>query len=55
MKRSPAVALVDPCQCGKSTHAREFLSGSDSIYLDLQDRTDVNKQNEPYEFSKGEP
>jgi len=48
--RSPAVAILGPRQCGKSTLAREFLAGTDSVILDLQDRTDVNKLTEPELF-----
>ncbi len=50
MKRSPAVAVLGPRQCGKSTLARELVKGFDSIYVDLQDRTDSNKLNEPELF-----
>ncbi len=45
--RSPAVAILGPRQCGKSTLAREFLSDRDSVILDLQDRADLNKLTEP--------
>lgn len=48
--RSPAVAVLGPRQCGKSTVARRFVAGVRSIYLDLQDRVDVNKLNEPELF-----
>jgi len=48
--RSPAVAILGPRQCGKSTLAREFLAGSDAVILDLQDRTDLNKLTEPELF-----
>ncbi len=50
LKRSPAVAVLGPRQCGKSTLAREFIKNINSIYLDLQDRTDQNKLNEPELF-----
>ena len=50
LDRSPAVAILGPRQCGKSTLAREFLAGTDSVILDLQDRTDVNKLTEPELF-----
>jgi predicted AAA+ superfamily ATPase len=50
MKRSPAVAVLGPRQCGKSTLAMEFVRGIESVYLDLQDRTDLNKLNEPELF-----
>ncbi|RKX42410.1 MAG: hypothetical protein DRP64_09900 [Verrucomicrobia bacterium] len=50
LDRSPGVAILGPRQCGKSTLAREFLADVDSVILDLQDRTDVNKLNEPELF-----
>ncbi len=48
--RSPVVAILGPRQCGKSTLAKHFLKGRDSIYLDLQNRVDRNKLNEPELF-----
>lgn len=51
--RSPAVAVLGPRQCGKSTLAKEFIAGLDSIYLDLQNRIDRNKLNEPELFFDG--
>lgn len=48
--RSPAVALLGPRQCGKSTLARRLLEGRPAVYLDLQDRADRNKLNEPELF-----
>lgn len=50
LSRSPAVALFGPRQCGKSTLAKAYLSSNDAVYLDLQDRTDLNKLNEPELF-----
>ena len=50
LSRSPAVAILGPRQCGKSTLAKEFLKSIDSVMLDLQDRTDLNKLNEPELF-----
>ena len=51
LARSPAVCILGPRQCGKSTLAREFLKNSPStVHLDLQDRKDVNKLNEPELF-----
>jgi hypothetical protein len=44
------VAILGPRQCGKSTLAREYLKGVDSVYLDLQDRVDRNKLAEPELF-----
>ena len=48
--RSPAVAILGPRQCGKSTLAREFLKGKKAVVLDLQDRVDRNKLTEPELF-----
>lgn len=48
--RSPAVAVLGPRQCGKSTLARQHLKGLKSAYLDLQDRSDRNKLDEPELF-----
>ena len=48
--RSPAVAILGPRQCGKSTTARKILEKTPSVYLDLQDRTDRNKLSEPELF-----
>ncbi len=48
--RSPAVAVLGPRQCGKSTLARQYLQGTPSVYLDLQDRADRNKLAEPELF-----
>lgn len=48
--RSPAVAILGPRQCGKSTLAKAFLKAIPSVYLDLQDRVDRNKLVEPELF-----
>lgn len=51
LERSPLVAILGPRQCGKSTLAKEFMKKRGNfIYLDLQDRTDRNKLNEPEVF-----
>lgn len=50
LARSPAVAILGPRQSGKSTLAREFLKSVDSVYLDLQARSDLNKLTEPELF-----
>lgn len=50
LARSPVVAILGPRQCGKSTLAREFLADLDSVHLDLQNRVDRNKLNEPELF-----
>jgi len=48
--RSPAVAILGPRQCGKSTTAKFLLEKSHSVYLDLQNRVDRNKLTEPELF-----
>ena len=50
LKRAPAVAILGPRQCGKSTTAKMLLKNIPSIYLDLQDRIDRNKLVEPELF-----
>ncbi|ABW66454.1 ATP-binding protein [Desulfosudis oleivorans] len=50
LARSPAVAILGPRQCGKSTTARQLIDPATSIYLDLQDRVDRNKLSEPELF-----
>ncbi len=52
LSRSPVVAILGPRQCGKSTLTRTFLAARaiDRVYLDLQDRADRNKLNEPEIF-----
>jgi len=50
LSRSPAVAILGPRQCGKSTLARANLESVSSVYLDLQDRVARNKLTEPELF-----
>jgi predicted AAA+ superfamily ATPase len=50
LARSPAVAILGPRQCGKSTLAKRLLKNRDAIYLDLQARTDQAKLAEPELF-----
>ena len=50
LARSPAVAILGPRQCGKSTTAKLLLNSIPSVYLDLQDRIDRNKLAEPELF-----
>lgn len=50
LSRSPAVAILGPRQCGKSTTAKLLLKNIPSVYLDLQDRVDRNKLAEPELF-----
>lgn len=47
----PAVAILGPRQCGKSTLAHQLLSEtSGSIYLDLESPYDLRKLNDPEAF-----
>jgi len=47
----PAVVLLGPRQCGKSTLAKKMSESiSAFIYLDMQDIDDLNKLNEPTLF-----
>jgi len=50
LARSPAVAILGPRQCGKSTTAKILLKNISSVYFDLQDRVDRNKLAEPELF-----
>ncbi len=50
LERSPAVAILGPRQCGKSTMVKMLLAERDAIYLDLRDRVDRNKLTEPELF-----
>ncbi len=50
LKRSPVVAILGPRQSGKSTLAKELLKNYSSVYLDLQNRADLNKLSEPELF-----
>ena len=44
----PAVVVLGPRQCGKSTLVKMFAEGlPDFMYLDLQNRNDLAKLNEP--------
>ena len=50
LARSPAVAILGPRQCGKSTTAKTILDSYEAVYLDLQNRADRNKLTEPELF-----
>ena len=50
LSRAPALVLLGPRQCGKSTLARQWFRDKDAVYLDLQDRSDRAKLNEPELF-----
>lgn len=47
----PAVAILGPRQCGKSTLIKHLAKNwAHSVYLDLQNDNDLNKLSEPYLF-----
>ena len=47
----PAVAILGPRQCGKSTLAKKIIGNrTDSVYLDLELPSDVQKLSEPELF-----
>ena len=47
----PAVAILGPRQCGKSTLARYLVGGrKDTVYLDLEKPSDRNKLSDPEMF-----
>lgn len=47
----PAVSILGPRQCGKSTLARKIISQSgDTVYLDLERPSDIRKLSEPELF-----
>ena len=51
LKDSPVVAILGPRQCGKSTLAKSILSNiNNSIFLDLEKESDINKINDPELF-----
>ncbi len=47
LKTSPAVALLGPRQCGKTTLARQLAGGSKSNYFDLENPVDLARLSEP--------
>ena len=51
LRRAPAVAILGPRQCGKSTLARRLVAGRrDALYLDLERPSDRAKLAEPELF-----
>ena len=51
LKTNPVVAILGPRQCGKSTLAKEIIKlHGNSIYLDLEKRTDRDKLNDVWAF-----
>ena len=48
---NPVVAILGPRQCGKSTTALSILKNyPNSVYLDLEKRTDISKLNDVWAF-----
>ncbi|MBN2039393.1 MAG: ATP-binding protein [Spirochaetes bacterium] len=53
LNRFPVVALLGPRQCGKSTLAKTILQDiKNSIYIDLERPSDINKLSDPEAFFK---
>lgn len=51
LRHIPAVALLGPRQCGKSTLAKHILSQLDNtLYIDLEKTSDYNKLRDPEAF-----
>jgi predicted AAA+ superfamily ATPase len=46
----PAIALLGPRQCGKSTLIKSLKDNLDLLYLDLQNEADLNKISDPALF-----
>ena len=47
LRRSRAVALIGPRQCGKTTLARQLVSAESPNYLDLEDPSSIARLDEP--------
>src|SRR5580658_3604182 len=47
LKMGPAVALLGPRQCGKTTLARQLAQGLESTYFDLENPVDLARLSEP--------
>jgi predicted AAA+ superfamily ATPase len=50
LQRSPSVALMGPRQIGKTTIAINISASTPSIYLDLENRLDLQKVNDIHSF-----
>jgi predicted AAA+ superfamily ATPase len=50
LQRSPSVALMGPRQVGKTTIAINIAASTPSIYLDLENRLDLQKVNDIHSF-----
>lgn len=53
LKRSRAVALIGPRQCGKTTLARQLASVDSPNYLDLEDPSSLARLDEPMTALRG--
>ena len=53
LQRQAAVAIIGPRQSGKTTLARRIGNERRAIYLDLEDREDRNRLDEPVLFLDG--
>lgn len=52
----PAVAILGPRQCGKTTLAKNIIGQSGhAVYLDLERRSDLNKLRDPEAFFEANP
>lgn len=47
LKTSPAVALLGPRQCGKTTLARQLAGAAEGAYFDLENPVDRARLSEP--------
>src|SRR5947207_14042719 len=47
LRIGPAVALLGPRQCGKTTLARQLAGGSQRTYFDLENPIDLARLSEP--------
>lgn len=47
LERNPAVALLGPRQCGKTTLARRFAEKEDAVFFDLERRRDRQRLGNP--------
>lgn len=51
LQQNPAVAVIGPRQCGKTTLAKAIISNFEpSVYLDLEKTSDLNKLQDPEAF-----
>ena len=51
LKQVPALAMLGPRQCGKSTLAKHIIANIENgLYLDLEKNSDLNKLRDPEAF-----